>query len=126
MIHVDTHVLVWAAAGQFHRMPPGLVACLDRSPVIASPMALLELTYLHEIGRLTVSADEIVEMLRRGIDFRVAEQSFPTVAARAVRLTWTRNPFDRLIAASALIDDLPLFTADTTLLANCAVARWET
>jgi predicted nucleic acid-binding protein len=32
---------------------------------------------------------------------------------------------DRLIAAHALADDLPLLTADRRMLAGCGVARWE-
>ena len=59
------------------------------------------------------------------IDLGPAESDFARVAAVAARLSWTRDPFDRLIAAHALADDLLLITRDRNRLENCLVARWE-
>lgn len=40
-------------------------------------------------------------------------------------LTWTRDPFDRMIAAQAIVADAPLVTADRTILANLPLAVWD-
>jgi PIN domain nuclease of toxin-antitoxin system len=39
-------------------------------------------------------------------------------------LTWTRDPFDRMIAAQAVVADAPLLTADETILDNLPLATW--
>lgn len=43
----------------------------------------------------------------------------------AAGLTWTRDPFDRLIAAHAIVAGAPLLTADRTILENLPQAVWE-
>jgi PIN domain nuclease of toxin-antitoxin system len=43
----------------------------------------------------------------------------------AAGLSWTRDPFDRLIAAHAILADATLLTADRTILANLPQAAWD-
>jgi PIN domain nuclease of toxin-antitoxin system len=43
----------------------------------------------------------------------------------AAGLTWTRDPFDRLIAAHAILSGAPLLTADRRILANLPQATWD-
>jgi len=40
-------------------------------------------------------------------------------------LSWTRDPFDRMIAAQAIVADAPLVTADRTILGNLPLATWD-
>jgi PIN domain nuclease of toxin-antitoxin system len=47
------------------------------------------------------------------------------LAQTAVGLTWTRDPFDRVIAAHAIVADAPLVTADRTILDNLPLATWD-
>jgi PIN domain nuclease of toxin-antitoxin system len=42
----------------------------------------------------------------------------------AMSLSWTRDPFDRLIAAHAIVANSPLITADETILENLSLATW--
>ena len=42
----------------------------------------------------------------------------------AADLTWTRDPFDRLIAAHAIVAGAPLLTADRGILENLPLATW--
>jgi PIN domain nuclease of toxin-antitoxin system len=42
-----------------------------------------------------------------------------------VGLSWTHDPFDRLIAAHAIVADAPLVTADRTILENLPLATWD-
>jgi PIN domain nuclease of toxin-antitoxin system len=125
VIHLDTHVLVWIATGALDRLPEPLVQRLPDLPLRVSPMAVLELSYLHEIGRLQRPAAEVMERLTSRLALRVAEADFSRVAALAAQQSWTRDPFDRLIVASALADDLPLVTADRRILEHCPLARWH-
>jgi PIN domain nuclease of toxin-antitoxin system len=43
----------------------------------------------------------------------------------AVGYRWTRDPFDRLIAATAAIENCKLVTADKTLRQHCPFACWR-
>lgn len=122
VVHVDTHVAVW-----MYVAPPRLrpaAAHLEDRQVALSPMALLELQYLHEIGRLPMPAAELVSRLREAVGLRVAEDDWASVARVALTLSWTRDPFDRLIAAHSLVAGVPLVTADALLRANLPNAVW--
>ena len=48
------------------------------------------------------------------------------VVARAARaLSWTRDPFDRLITAAASVSNHPLLTPDQTIRDHYAAAFWD-
>lgn len=63
--------------------------------------------------------------LRQSIGLEVADASLAELATTAIGLSWTRDPFDRLIAAHAIVADAPLITADRTILKHLPLARWE-
>jgi PIN domain nuclease of toxin-antitoxin system len=86
---------------------------------------VLELTYLHEVGRARDSVDVMLAALRRSIGLAVADVSVVDLVETARGLGWTRDPFDRLIAAHAVVADAPLLTADRTILEHLPQAVWE-
>jgi PIN domain nuclease of toxin-antitoxin system len=90
-----------------------------------SPIVELELTYLYEVGRVTEPAAAPLAALRRSIGLRVSDVSLAELTQVAVELSWTRDPFDRLIAAQAIVADAPLITADRTILAHLPLAVWD-
>jgi len=63
--------------------------------------------------------------LRNDIGLEVVDLSLDVLVRSAVDLTWTRDPFDRLIAAHAIVTDAPLVTADETLRENLPLALWD-
>jgi PIN domain nuclease of toxin-antitoxin system len=89
-----------------------------------SPIVELELTYLYEVGRVTEPASAPIGALRKSIGLGVADISVATLAQAAAGLSWTRDPFDRLIAAQAVATGAPLLTADETILDNLPLATW--
>lgn len=90
-----------------------------------SPLVSLELAYMHEIGRARDSAPMMLAALRQSIGLEVADVSLDKLVQTALGLTWTRDPFDRMIAAQAIVADVPLVTADRTILANLPIATWD-
>lgn len=115
LIHLDTHVVVWLFAGQLERLPKLARQRLESAELGVSPMVLLELSYLEEIGRLRVASPLVIEDLERRIGLRVVDTPFAMVVARARELSFTRDPFDRIIGANALVEDAPLLSADASL-----------
>lgn len=125
LIHLDTHVVAWlydgGAASLSDRAAEELAAAHE---VHCSPMVRLELSYLHEIGRLSVPALEVCDALTGAIGLRFSDAPFFAVVREAERQTWTRDPFDRLIVAQAVFDGAPLLTRDETIHQAYDAAVW--
>lgn len=80
---------------------------------------------MHEIGRARDPAPAMLAALRQNIGIEVADASLAELTRTAAGLSWTRDPFDRMIAAQAIVADAPLVTADRTILANLPLATWD-
>jgi PIN domain nuclease of toxin-antitoxin system len=63
--------------------------------------------------------------LERGLGLQIVGASIADVVRAATPLTWTRDPFDRLIAAHAIVADAPLVTADHRIRENLPLAIWD-
>jgi PIN domain nuclease of toxin-antitoxin system len=87
-------------------------------------MVQLELTYLHEIGRLAIGGAEIIGDLRDRIGLRLSDEPLANMVHAAASLTWTRDSFDRIIVADAIVAATDLPTRDRTILVNTSLARW--
>lgn len=124
MIYLDTHVVVWAYAGEIERFPASVCSRIEESDLLISPFVLLELKYLHEIERLTVEPGVIYENLASTIGLTVCDLPLIRVISEAMPQTWTRDPFDRIITATATARDAVLLTKDETILAHYPKAFW--
>lgn len=125
MIHLDTHVLLWVVSGNDARFPPGIRRLLETAPLSISPMVELEITYLFEIGRVSEPAADVLARCRPVLDLATSTASFTSIVGAASALSWTRDPFDRLIAGNALVDGCELLTADMTMRTHLPSARWD-
>ena len=124
MILLDTHLLVWLYGGLLDRIPAPVQARLNREQLALSPFVQLELGYLYEVGRVRAPAQRVVDELTARLELVVADVSAATVCGAALDLTWTRDPFDRLLAAHATATGLALVTKDATLRQHLALAWW--
>lgn len=111
MILLDTHAAVWLAQG--HRRARPLVR-LPR--VYLSPASVLEIQYLIEVGRIRLGAGATADRLQADPRWRLDEPAAGRWFAEACELDWTRDPFDRLLAAHASLRGWRLATADAVLL----------
>lgn len=125
MIHLDTHVVVWLYAELDGRLPDRLRQRLEVETVAISPMVRLELAFLVEIGRFTDTPAQVLSELGRALDLRVDPTPLASVVEAAEPLTFTRDPFDRLIAAQALAAGADLATKDERIRAHVDVAVWD-
>jgi PIN domain nuclease of toxin-antitoxin system len=98
---------------------------VESEDAFVSPVVELELTYLYEVGRVTEPAAAPLSALRRNIGLEISDVSVAALVQAATGLSWTRDPFDRLIAAHAIVADAPLITADRTILDHLPLATWD-
>jgi len=124
VIRLDTHVVVWLYTGEVAKLSRRAVELVEAHVPVISPMVQLELTYLHEIGRLSISGAEVVGDLSERIGLRLSDSALAPVVQAAASLSWTRDPFDRMIVADALVASAELVTKDATIAARCSLATW--
>lgn len=119
---LDTHVAVALYEGRSAGLGARVRHALESGAVSLSPMVLLELELLNEIGRLRPRAQDIAASLSEQLAIRVAAEPFAAVVKEALPLAYTRDPFDRLIVAHAALRRQPLVTFDRILLEHCRFA----
>jgi PIN domain nuclease of toxin-antitoxin system len=124
LIYLDTHVTAWLYAGQTERIPAAARKALNENELLISPMVLVELQYLIEIGRFTDPVEQVLEVLGRDLGLKVCDLPFPEVARRALAQSWTRDPFDRLIVSQASLREAPLVTKDSDIHDHYGSALW--
>jgi PIN domain nuclease of toxin-antitoxin system len=111
VILLDTHAMVWL--DQAHPRADALMRGGRR--LYISPATLLELQFLEEAGRLRLPRGDshaLADDDRWTLDDPPAASWF----SAALDLSWTRDPFDRLLAAHARLRGWRLATADDRLL----------
>lgn len=123
VVALDTHVVAWLYADDRDRLRPVLKR-LTASDLVISPIVTLELEYLREIGRLRVGGQEIVSDLVARVGLRLSMAPMAQVVGHALGLSWTRDPFDRIIVAQAIADGVPLLTKDSTIREHFPHAVW--
>ncbi len=123
MIHLDTHVLVWAY-GRRSRLTTAARRALADDQCVVSPATVLELEVLFELRRVDADAAQVISNLQRQVHLSISESTFADVVEAARGFAWTRDPFDRLIVANAMADGARLVTADDIILRNFPDAVW--
>ncbi len=63
--------------------------------------------------------------LRQEIGIEITDGSIAELGQAAADLPWTRDPFDRLISAHAIVASAPLVTADETIRKHLPLAVWD-
>jgi PIN domain nuclease of toxin-antitoxin system len=116
VILLDTHVLIWMSSDPARLSSKArqrlMEARRDSGLAIAS-ITLWELAWLAENRRILYSGS--VESFVRETISRVAVKSMsPDVVAVAAHLpeNYPRDPSDRLIGSTAIVEGMPLVTAD--------------
>ena len=107
VVNLDTHVLVFALAGE---VTPRERRVLAGNTWTISAIVLWELAKLVQLGRIDLDLDdaEVVRILSAlhvwPLDLAVSRQS--------TRLDFASDPADELIAATSVVHRVPLLTRD--------------
>lgn len=124
MILLDTHVLLWMASDPKRLSKRAHEAirharqdqARQHAGIAIAAITLWELAWLAQNGRIAVSGS--VESFVRELAARVILRPLtPEIAVLAVRLPgkFPKDPADRLIAATAMVEGMALVTADTAI-----------
>jgi PIN domain nuclease of toxin-antitoxin system len=124
LIYLDTHIVVWLYAGKVEKLSGLAKELINDHEVFISPVVRLELQYLFKMQRVTDEANEIVFDLSDRIGLKICDKSFNTIVSSALDLSWTRDPFDRIIVANATVNRNILVTKDQNILENYDKAMW--
>ncbi len=125
MIHIDTHVAIWLFNAERKRLTIAATDLLANEQIGYSPMVRHELDLLYERERLPASSpNAILQYMSAAFDAAESQVAFNRVIDEATRLKWTRDPFDRLIVANAVVDGARLVTADEHIRAHFKDAVW--
>ena len=125
MIYLDTHVVLWLCEGLVERLSKTARKAIEENNLLISPMVGLELQYLFEIKRCTRASHLILSQLQSQIGLTVCDLPFDDVVRKATEITWTRDPFDRLIVANASCRGLRLLTKDAGIRRHTKLAVWN-
>lgn len=110
---LDTHFLLWIAidAPRLAEFP-----WLERySAWGVSPVSFLEVRFLAEVGRIEVDIDAFLTAVQSDPRLVVDEVPLLALIQHALPLSWTRDPFDRLLVAHSLARRTPLCTLDRVI-----------
>lgn len=124
MIYLDTHVVIWLYGGRLNYFSEASKELLRKHDLFISPIVRLELQYLFALERVDADANTIMMDLQQRIGLLVCQKPFNEVISTALPLSWTRDPFDRIITAHASLNENILLTRDEKIHKNYAHASW--
>ncbi len=110
MLNLDTHILLYALAGELTKKEETL---LSRQPWSVSPIVFWEIHKLVQLGRVELDLDD-VELKR--ILARLHVWPLTWEICRCIeRLGLNADPADEIIAATSVVHRIPLVTRDRGL-----------
>ena len=112
IVMLDTHIVVWLYDALTERLSKKAKELIERNDLYISSMVRLELQYLFEIEKIKDDAATIIKFLNEKLGLKIMDSNFIKITEKAIQLTWTRDPFDRIIVADAILNKSYLITAD--------------
>jgi PIN domain nuclease of toxin-antitoxin system len=112
---IDTQILIWAVISP-ERLSPGTINILQNNEILVSQISFLEIAIKQKIGKLPDFPLPVA-----ALSYRVKQDSFNVLSLKtrhieaygAVPLFSNhRDPFDRILLATALSERIPVISAD--------------
>ncbi len=122
-VYLDTNALVWLHTKKRSVFSAEIMKLIESSTLITGEINILELEFLHEIGRINYRGISIYNDLKLTTGLRLANVSSEAIL-KALDIGWTRDLFDRVTVASAMVLGTKLITKDAHILDNFDLAVW--
>ena len=122
---LDTHIILWSAA-EPHNLAQNIKKALENesNELWFSPISVWEIVLLAEKGRISLGSD--IEKAVRDLFNKIPLKEAPlnkevAIQSRIVKLPH-QDPADRFLAATAIVYDLTMVTADARIIGADALA----
>jgi PIN domain nuclease of toxin-antitoxin system len=121
---LDTHPLVFYLLNPEKLGPETKQLLVNQELALTIPsIVILELQYLIEIGRVNAEILEVMRYINREPHLEIKEFGM-TELPETLALTSTRDPFDRIILATAITHEMPLITRDRWMQEKYTQTIW--
>jgi PIN domain nuclease of toxin-antitoxin system len=120
--YLDTHIALWLYDATLDRISFQQRDLIETCDLRVSEFVRLEMQYLHEIGRIKITPARILSHLAAHAEVSLSGCQLRVIIDEAMKLGWTRDPFDRMIVANAQAEKCRLITCDENILKHCRLA----
>jgi PIN domain nuclease of toxin-antitoxin system len=124
---LDTHTFLWLVTDSPLLSPEAAIAIeAETGEVFVSAVSIYELSYKHQQGKLAVAGKTLMQLGDTLAWHELSEM--PVAISHAKRAgefaNLHRDPFDRLLAAQAIVENIQIVTIDTRLRDLGATVLW--
>lgn len=125
MTYLDTHVVIYLYNGNLKKLSREAARLIEKADqLLISPMVELELEYMYRRDYVRANSAMVVADLRARIGLAICDLPFPLISHESLSITWTEDPFDRMIVAQAAATKSKLITSDAKIRENYPLAVW--
>ncbi|MFN6464105.1 MAG: type II toxin-antitoxin system VapC family toxin [Nostoc sp. DedVER02] len=122
---LDTHIFIWFVMGD-PRISISMRSQIENNENLLSIASVWEMAIKHSIGKLNfgLTFDEFIEqqIIRNGIE--LVPITIDHIIAVATLPLHHRDPFDRILIAQALVENIPILSADKIFDAYSIERLW--
>lgn len=113
MLNLDTHIVVHGLSGSLSKREIELV---QNESLAISDIVLWEITKLIQGNRIAINVDGAAfkKFLRRLTVFPITME----IARQSIALDFRSDPADEIIAATSIVEGIPLLTRDQKILGS--------
>lgn len=112
---VDTQILIWILVSP-DKLAKNIISILENESIFASQISYFEIAIKQKLGKLPdfgFSTEELVGFLKRdGFNLLQLQNQHIQAYSDIPLLTNHRDPFDRLLLATAFSENMPIISAD--------------
>ncbi|WP_281177217.1 type II toxin-antitoxin system VapC family toxin [Moraxella oblonga] len=121
---MDTHAIVWLYTKELHKFSSNVLEILKHNYLLISPMVKLELQYLYDKKRVNAPPNQVLNSLQQVLHLKICHKNWLDVVNVALTCNFTRDAFDRLIVAHAMLDNSILISKDEKLTEHYKNCVW--
>lgn len=116
--------MIWLYNGDLKKLSPLVIQHVEKSDIFISPFVYLELSFLFEKRHVREDPSIMMQYMHGRGRCTLADDLSLSIINEAKNLAWTRDPFDRLLVAHAMLHKASLLTKDRFIRKHYSKALW--